>query len=94
MSLPVDVVDKVLQDFPKDESVIILQLMNEFEQTKPEWFTPRILRCIIFLSKGKFEKFASTVKEAQTDWRDVIVAAEYEDWNDKPVRDFNLPFET
>jgi hypothetical protein len=30
---------------------------------------------------------------ARIDWRDLIVAAEYEDWNNQPVRDFNLPFD-
>lgn len=37
----------------------------------------RVRKCIILLSKGKKENLPSLLKQAKTDYRDIIVAAEY-----------------
>ena len=57
----------------------------------------RIPRCVLFLSKGELDSFKRYLKNAETDWRDVIYWAEYEgdfeNHNVKQVRDFNKTFE-
>jgi hypothetical protein len=95
MALPEDIIAKVRRDFSEDEEISILQLLNEYHQRlrQPE-HSPRILRCIVFLADGSFDKFAAAVKLAQLDWRDLIVSAEYDGWSGEEhhVRNFNSPF--
>jgi len=43
-------------------------------------------------SKGSVERLKYYVDLLKVDYRDVIVAGEYDSIDDKPVRDLNLPF--
>jgi hypothetical protein len=60
----------------------------------------RVLRCLVYLSRGSLASLSAAAETARRDWRDAIVAAEYEP---RPgtkrfqgdyiqVRDFNQPF--
>jgi hypothetical protein len=94
MALPEDIVIRVQRDFSSKESLPILQLLSEFQKENPD-LSARVLRCIVFLARGSFENFASAVALARLDWRDLIVAAEYDGWSgeENKRRDMNLPFE-
>ncbi len=93
MALPEDIIAKVRRDFSEDEEITILQMLSEYQQQHPD-HSARILRCIVFIAQGSFDKFAEAVKLAQLDWRDLIVSAEYDGWSGEEhhVRNFNSPF--
>ncbi|RZJ98861.1 MAG: hypothetical protein EOO46_23730 [Flavobacterium sp.] len=59
--------------------------------------TDRVIRCIIFLSKGNIEDLKKYIDAATFDTRDVMLWAEYDklngDLNYKRRRDFNKTFE-
>ena len=88
--LPQDIVTKVQQDFSKDDSVVIVQLLSELQTENPRVFCDRILRCIVFSAEGNFDEFECAVKLARLDWRDVIMNAEYD--GETRRRNFELPF--
>lgn len=88
--LPQDVNTKVRRDFPKDDAVVILQLLSELQKENPRVFSDRILRCIVFSAHGSFDEFACAVALARIDWRDVIMNAEYD--GEIRRRKFELPF--
>ena len=50
----------------------------------------RILRCVVFLARGNMEKLVHNADRALSDFRDVILWAEYDEQN-RQVRDFNQP---
>ena len=54
----------------------------------------RIVRCILFVSEDNLETFGEMEVLANTDYRDVIMAAEYEYPTDKRLRGFSQPFST
>ena len=88
MALPEDIIAKVRRDFPEDDAIAILQLMSELQKREPNWFIDRVLRCVVFVADGSFDKFVGAV---YTDPKDLIVSAEYDGWY-KKVRDFERPF--
>ncbi len=53
---------------------------------------PRLQRCALVASKGSLERLQYFVDLLKVDYRDVIVAGEYNSIEDKRVRDLNLPF--
>ena len=78
-----DIKDRLTRDFgAKAEDAIAL--LNEFE-TQTD-LGPRVSRCIVRLASGDTEKLKKSIKDARTDWRDVIVDAETTDF------EFNKPF--
>ena len=93
MLLPEDIIMKVRHDFTEDEEISILQMLSTYQQQHPDQPT-RILRCIVFLANGSFEKFAEAIALARLDWRDLVVSAEYFGWpcREHRRRNFNEPF--
>jgi len=93
MAIPEDIVAKIRRDFAEDDALTVLRLLSEFHRDNPE-LSERILRCIAFLAKGSFEGFASAVELARLDWRDLIVAAEYDGCSgeENRRRNLNAPF--
>lgn len=93
LPLPADVIARVQKDFPKNDVMSILQLLDEFRGENPE-LSNRVIRCIVFLARGSYEKFARAVELARLDWRDLIVEAEYDGWygEENRRRNMNLPF--
>ncbi|HEX6396043.1 MAG TPA: hypothetical protein VFZ95_01345 [Steroidobacteraceae bacterium] len=55
--------------------------------------TPRLVRCAAVASGGSLERLAAEVARLKTDWRDVVVAGEYEvlDGSLERVRDLSDP---
>ena len=74
MALPEDIIAKVRHDFPEDDALAILQLLAEVKQRDPKgWHSfDQVLRCIVFVADGSFERFAAAVAD---DPRDLIVRA-------------------
>lgn len=77
----------------------MLELLRTFSANAPG-AEDRVLRCLVFLSRGKWDALERELEIARLDWRDTIVAAEYEPvpgakrfQNDcVRVRDFSQPF--
>jgi len=88
--LPVDVLRFIDGRFPQRDRDSLLSMLDE----QPS-LSPRILRSVLYLSDGSISLFRHYLHEAETNVRDVIVAAEYVSGiGDKPlhVRDMGEPF--
>ena len=91
MALPEDIIAKVRRDFPEDDAIAIIQLMSELQKREPDWLIDRVLRCVVFVANGSFDKFIGAI---YTDPKDLIVTAEYDGWygEENRLRDFERPF--
>ncbi len=92
MDLPDDIAERVRLDFGSQSEQAAKTLS---EAAVAELIHPRVLRCIVYLSRGNTVTLSKMIEAAVADYRDVIFAAEYEDRDKrKPrrVRDFNKPF--
>lgn len=79
-----DIYKRIQQDF-KASADEAFTLIERFEnKTK---LSPRITRCIIHLANGDIEGLKKAIRQAEADWRDVIILAENVDF------EFNKPFE-
>ncbi len=87
--LPIDILDKINQDFSKpDDRELIIFLLENLNVNERH----RIMRCILFLAQGDMDIFGEYEKLAKIDYRDVIMNAEYEYPSEKRLRDFSKPF--
>lgn len=84
MNVAQDIVDQLQHDFPADEIDKRLAQLTEASSTT------RIQRCIVFASRGHAWYFDYLCRLAKIDYRDVIMAAEY-DRLDAHLYDFNKP---
>ena len=96
MTFKPDIISKIQTDFDDKSSEVFQTLRNAIEGT--EYLkTDRIIRCIIFLSRGNINDLSKFITVAINDPRDVMLWAEYENLNSnsnyKRVRDFNKTFE-
>jgi hypothetical protein len=83
---PPDIVDRVIRDFDADA---IGQVHLWLEALGSD----RLARCALFVARGSIAGLETAVELGRTDYRDLIMAAEY-DKHDNHLRDFNLPFPT
>jgi len=90
--LPSDIRRRIARDFgPADASA----LLAEFDRQRtadPDVFSDRIIRCIVYVANGELNTAQRAVSLALTDWRDLIVWAEYDNNFDTPLRDLGVPF--
>lgn len=91
-----DILRKINADFGDDASAAIKVLENAIEKIA-FLKTDRVLRCIVFLAKGKINDLHKYIEAAEFDTRDVMLWAEYEEIqgknNFKRLRDFNNTFQ-
>jgi hypothetical protein len=80
---PRDIVDRVVDEYPADA-------IGQVHLWLEDLGSDRLSRCALFLARGSIEKLKQEVAVGRTDYRDLIVAAEYD--GDRHVRNFNLPF--
>ena len=55
-------------------------------------FSPRVIRCVVYLAAGDLGKLQEKIKLARMDWRDVITNAEYDFDTGEQIRDFSAGF--
>lgn len=79
-----DIKYRIEKDFGV-ESNRALELIDLFEEKNK--LSPRVSRCLVYLSKGNLSILKSKIKEAEVDWRDIIYDAEEINF------DSNNPFE-
>ena len=96
MTFKADIIKKIQTDFGNNSNEIFETLKKAIEVTD-YLKTDRIIRCIIFLSKGNINELNRLINVAINDTRDVMLWAEYEklngNFNYKRLRDFNKTFE-
>jgi hypothetical protein len=83
---PQDIVDRIIQDFDADA-------IGQIHLWLEDLGSDRLARCALFLARGSMEELKGAVELGRTDYRDLIVAAEY-DRQDTHLRDFNRPFQS
>ena len=94
--MKIDIINRIKSDFEKDSNKaleILKNRLNELEYLNND----RIIRCIIYLSKGSIKELNNFINVAQQDPRDVMMMAEYKEGsnfeNFKRLRDLNKTFE-
>lgn len=96
MIFKTDIIDKIEIDFGTS-SIEAFKMLERAILETGYLQTERIIRCIIFLSKGNLTQLDKYINAAVFDPRDVMFWAEYENHNDfektKRLRDFNNIFE-
>lgn len=97
MKFKTDIINKIQVDFDEyaDNAIDIL---NEALLKTDYLQDDRIVRCIIFLSKGDLNELKKNIEAAIYEPRDIMFWAEYDKVNgkmtQKRLRDFNNSFET
>ena len=84
MPIDPDIIDRVKLDFPAAEVPFVLTQLEFVSESQ------RILRCIVFAARGNSAGFDQLCRLAKVDYRDVIMAAEY-DRHDNRLHDFTKP---
>jgi hypothetical protein len=87
MSIEADIIERVLADFPPESISSVLAQLEAASST------PRIQRCIVFAARGHPWYFSYLCRHTKTDYRDVIMAAEYV-LGDVRLYDFTRPFDS
>ena len=90
--LVADVSARIDADFSRDQVREVRAILLSYDATGS-----RMHRCILHLAEGDLERLKKIVADARIDYRDVILAAEYESnasgWAVKRVRNFHRSFE-
>ena len=84
--MPDDVFRFVLREFPPGEEDEALSLLRSAVTHTGEPAGDRLLRCAAVASHGNLERLTRQVDQLKRDYRDVIVAGEYESRGGKLVR--------
>jgi hypothetical protein len=88
-----DIVEKVKRDFESpDDAALVLSLLDDFTEQRPDLAADRILRCMVFVANGDLDLFDKALDLARIDYRDLIVWAEYDEVFVQ-IRDMSVPFE-
>jgi hypothetical protein len=85
-----DIATRIKQDFPALDVQPVTELLIEFQESTQSG--DRILRCLLYVARGRFNYLADAIALARHDFRDLIVSAEY-DLDMQRIRDFNQPFD-
>jgi hypothetical protein len=93
MTVPDDVSRRVDECFAISDRPTAVTLLSDAVIHDGAAAGPRLQRCALAASKGSLERLKYYVELLKEDYRDVIVAGEYDSIDDKPVRDLNLPFQ-
>lgn len=91
---PQDIINKLHKDFPHDYD-LVMELLSEWYKEMiaiyEKFNENRITSFVVYYANGDINRLDIAIQQAKTDWRDTIVAAEY-DRNDRQVRDMNKAF--
>jgi hypothetical protein len=96
MTFKPDIIEQIEKDFGEN-STEVFKILEKAIQEVEYLKTERIIRCVIFLSKGNLTQLDKFINAAIYDPRDVMFWAEYEKNSDientKRLRDFNNTFD-
>ena len=86
-----DIHQKIQIDFGL-RAPFAMQVLDELDAESKGLVSPRLIRALVYLAKGDIEALKKTVELARTDWRDVLLQAEYSYPEAIRVRDFDKTF--
>jgi hypothetical protein len=86
MVLESDIVERLKTDFNGGDFPTALQLLTE------SGTTGRVARCIVVAASGSLDTLRQQIHTAATDYRDAILAGEYDDIGMQQVRDLRTSF--
>jgi hypothetical protein len=90
--VPRDIWGKVNKDFETpEEAALALSVLSDFVDQNQDLASDRILRCIVFVAQGDFNRLEKAINVAKKDYRNLIVWAEYDEKSER-VRDLTKPF--
>jgi hypothetical protein len=89
-----DIVARIAERFPLDLRALAERLVGEARLHDGTVPAPRLQRCVVEAASGSVEKLRYYADLLKVDYRDVIVAGEYESTDGKlvRVRDLEQPF--
>lgn len=90
---PPDIVSRLHRDFG-ERAETILNVLRACRSGNEDYLNDRLARCVIFAASGDETRLAKLLDLWRQDFRDVIVAAEYDQLGVMRLRDFNRPFES
>ncbi len=88
--LPPDVLARLKQDFGQRSDAVAAIFLAHRADGDPDYIADRLLRCIVHAAHGNETRLQQLIDDARRDYRDVIMAGEYE--GDTPVRDLSVSF--
>jgi hypothetical protein len=87
-----DIIARLNTDFESPEDVALaLSVLADFVDQNQDLSSDRILRCIVFVAKGDLDTLEKAINLAKTDYRDLIVWAEYDEKENR-IRDLSDSF--
>lgn len=94
--MPTDILKQIENQFSDNVYTAKNSIHDYYIELKNEYKNhDQIIRAIIYLSNSSLQLLNENISKAKTDWRDVLVMAEYgldDKKNLVPVRNFNEPF--
>ncbi|MEM1220642.1 MAG: hypothetical protein AAGH79_17095 [Bacteroidota bacterium] len=87
---PADIRTWIRTEFHEKEQQQAFQLLSQFHRIQRNDPTFRLTRCILYGTKGSLEQMKVNIRIARTDWRDIIMQAEYDD-QQQWLRNLNRP---
>lgn len=95
MAIPEDILNRIEQDFQAQAKQAVSLIERALGTDAFCFFSPRQLRCAVFVAAGKLEVLQQALQLGLTDCRDLMLWGEYSIEEGKYVRkhDWNLPFE-
>ena len=87
---PADIIKKLESDYGKNSGEAKRKIQELIKSNK-EFRSHRIVRALIFAGNKDINHLEKMIELTRTDWRDLIMNAEYE-YPEKRVRDFNNEF--
>ena len=92
MPLTDDILARIRADFPQGEMLNAIEQLEQLQREDGRTFDERILRCVLYVAKGRISVVHDAMELARTDYRDLIVWAEYDGQFETRRRDLSLPF--
>jgi len=90
---PVDVERVIRRDFPTDQFADALNILDEYGKQQWERGSDRVQLAILKLAAGSLERLRYHTESAKSDYRDVLLSAEYPAYGKKMFRIDKLPEE-
>lgn len=87
---PIDIIEKIKLDFGQSWNKAFSEIQKLIISDE-SFRSNRIVRSIIYLGNKDIVHLEKIIEQAKTDWRDILLWAEY-DKKEKRVRDFNNEF--
>lgn len=91
MYLPDDVDRRLRREYGPQEVIEIYAALEDLQRVNHAT-SPRVIRCIVHLAEGNAERLLDLIENARTDWRDVVLWAEYDQRGKNRLHDFTKAF--